>query len=129
MGMSNIELAIDHKFNNRRYLDLAFKIEGDVNERREFRILAAYGDAILRIAAWDYLVQEEVFKNDKSIFKDDFNQNLNSLLGNDRLERISAKLGLSTPRECIEALIGAVYEDSSFEKAKQVATLLLHMIL
>jgi dsRNA-specific ribonuclease len=130
--MSNIEHAIGYIFNNRRHLDLAFKIEGEVNERREFRILAGYGDAILRFAAWEYLVkQEEVFKIDKSIFREEFGRKINSFVGNDNLEKISNKLGLSSPAECIEALIGAVYidRDNNFENAKQVAKTLLQKVL
>ena len=69
--MYDIDKKIGYKFKDNQYLDLVFnRIE--LYEKRNYRILAGYGDAILRFTAWEYLVNNEqgVFKPNQKTFNE-----------------------------------------------------------
>lgn len=126
--MDNAEAKIGYKFRNTDDLEIVFN-RIVLDKRGDYRILAGYGDAILRFAAWEYLVTSEyVFKSDKKTFKEEFGAKINNLVSDKNLRKISTKMGLTLTADGIEALLGAVYNDGGFEEAKKVAKRMLGML-
>lgn len=127
--MYNMDKKIGYTFKDNQYLEIVFnRIE--LYEKRNYRILTGYGDAILRFAAWEYLVnnEEDVFKPNRKTFKEEFGERISNLVANDNLRNISNKLALALTADGVEALIGAVYSDSGFKEAKEVAKRLLEVL-
>ena len=131
--MNEIQQNIGYEFKDQMYLEIVFN-KTELDKKRNHRIFAAYGDAILRFAAWEYLLDKEeaIFKPDKKIFTEEFGDKIKIMVANDYLVKISSKMGLVSNAtglpllaNDVEALIGAVYHDSGFEEAKQVAKRML----
>ena len=133
--MIDLEEKICYTFTNKQYRDQVLSIaelrKAEVYKKRKFRILAIYGDIILRFAAWEHLECNNdaatLFKEDKKTFKKEINDKISEKIANDNLEQIAAKMKLALTSDGVEAVIGAIWKDSDFENAKKFANMMLEI--
>jgi len=133
--MIDLEEKIDYTFTRKRYRDLVLSKselpKAEVDKKRKFRILAMYGDIILRFAVWEHLESASdmtaLFKRETKTFKEEINEKIQEMIMNKNLETIASKRKLDLTSDGMEALIGAIWKDSDFENAKQFALEMLEI--